>query len=525
MIFSLSTVADSRRCGPHWVLRLVLGGIVNPRRAKCAGGSLAILVLLLPVAATAQSSAPQPAAPQPAATQPAALQSAAPQADAPQTAAAQPAETDDPGEATTLFPHPENSRWWLSGQINVVFQYHPAFPAKYSGPNSLNPVAQYATTHIFTLYTGYELTHTTEVLVDVEEASGNGLGGAVGLAGINDLDDVRTVQGVQLSIAPYLARLMLHQIIPLSSERVSSDRGAMGLATSLPARRIEFRIGKFDLADFFDNNSGGSDSHLQFLNWTIVNDGAWDYAANTRGYTDGALLEYDDHQLSIRFAEALMPKVANGIYLDADLARARAENLEGDLSENWLPGRAGVVRLLAYVNHANMGSYRQAIDDFLEGITPTPSMVATRRQGRVKYGFDFNFEQELTKQFGVFGRYGWDDGHTESFAYTEDDQTFQLGGWLRGGTWRRKLDKVGVAFVSNGISGDHREYLKLGGLGFLLGDGNLNYGRENIPEVYYNAHFWRGIYGAFDLQHVQNPGYNRDRGPVLVPGLRLHLEF
>jgi high affinity Mn2+ porin len=425
----------------------------------------------------------------------------------------------------TLFPHSDNTRWWISGQGNVVFQWHPAFPARYSGQNSLTSQSQSATTHIVTLYTGFQLTHTTEVLADIEDATGGGIGGAVGLAGITNLDDVRTVQGVQLSRAPYLARLMLRQIIPLSSDRVRATRGPFGLATSLPARRIEFRIGKFDLADFFDNNSGGSDDHFQFLNWTVDNNGAWDYAANTRGYTDGAVLEYDDHRWSVRFAEALMPKVANGINLDANLLRAHSENMEAQFGGNLLPNRAGIVRVLAYVNHGNMGNYREAIIDFLRGATPLPDITATRVQGRVRYGFGLNFEQELTSQLGVFGRYGWSDGRNESFAYTEDDETVELGAWLRGEKWRRKLDKIGFAFVTNGINKDHQEYLKLGGLGFLLGDGNLTYGRENILETFYNAHMWKGLYGAFNLQYIVNPGYNRDRGPVIVPGLRFHVEF
>jgi hypothetical protein len=432
---------------------------------------------------------------------------------------------DNSTTPTTLFPHPDNTRWWISGQGNVVFQWHPTFPALYSGPNSLSAQAQSSTTHILTLYTGFQLTHTTEILADLEDSTGGGIGGALGLAGATDLDEVRTVQGVQLSRAPYLARLMLRQIIPLSSDRVTATRGPLGLATSLPARRIEIRVGKFDLADFFDNNSGGSDDHLQFLNWTVDNNGAWDYAANTRGYTDGAIVEYDDHRWSVRFAEVMMPKVANGIHLDADLARARAENVEGQFNGSLIPKREGAIRLLGYVNHANMGNYREAIDDFLEGMTARPNIVDTREQGRLKYGFGVNVEQELTSQIGVFARFGWNDGRNESFAYTEVDQTVEVGTWLRGEKWRRKLDKVGFVFTTNGISKDHQEYLRLGGVGFLLGDGNLNYGREEILETFYDAHFWRGLYGAFDLQYIQNPGYNRDRGPVLVPGLRGHVEF
>ena len=404
-------------------------------------------------------------------------------------------------------------------------QWHPSFPAKYSGPNSLTPWAQSATTHILTLYTGYELTSSTEVFADAEYATGGGIGGAVGLAGVTDLDSVRTVQGIALSSAPYLARLMIRQIIPLSSERVEADRDQFHLATSLPVRRIEFRVGKFDVADFFDLNTWGTDSHLQFMNWTADNNGAYDYSANTRGYTDGAILEYDDHWFTARFAETLMPKVANGINLDADLARARAENLEFEARGTRIAHRAGVVRLLAYLNQANMGNYREAIDDYLHHETPRPDIVAARVQGRHKYGFGLNFEQAITPEIGVFGRLGWSDGRNESFAYTEVDRTLELGAFSTGTSWRRKSDRAGVVFVANGIVAAHQEYLALGGLGFLLGDGALTYGPEKIFEGFYTAHLWRGFFASFDLQHINNPGYNQARGPVLVPGLRLHLDF
>jgi hypothetical protein len=425
----------------------------------------------------------------------------------------------------TIFPHSETSRYWISGQANVVFQWHPTFPAKYSGPNSLTPEAQSSTTHVLTLYTGYQLTQTTEVLTDFEDATGGGIGNAFGLAGFTDLDAVRTVSGIPLAKSPYLARLMVRQIIPLSGERVSAERGPLGLATSLPARRIEIRVGKFDLVDFFDVNSAGSDTHLQFLNWTVDNNGAYDYAANTRGYTDAAMLEYDDHSWTVRFAEAMMPKVANGIHLDADLARARSENLEGEWRRNFLPGRAGVIRVLAYLNHANMGNYREAIDEFLEGQTTTPNIIDTRRQGRHKYGFGLNFEQDLASQFGIFARLGWSDGHNESFAYTEVDRTAEGGLYFKGAAWHRKNDRAGAVFTINGISGDHARYLALGGPGFLLGDGGLSYGGEKIFETYYTAHVWRGIFASFDLQHINDPGYNEARGPVLVPGLRAHIDF
>jgi high affinity Mn2+ porin len=428
----------------------------------------------------------------------------------------------DSGDILTLFPHSDTAPFWISGQANIVFQWHPSFHAKYSGPNSFHSRGENATSKVYTLFLGYQLTHYTEVLVDVESAGGRGLSAALGIAGFVNLDVVRNPE---LGPVPYLARAMVREIIPLSSERVSVERGPFGLATSLPPRRLEFRIGKMGLVDFFDTNSWGTDSHLQFLNWTVDNNGAYDYAANTRGYTDAAILEYDDHWFTVRFGEALMPKVANGIFLDADLSRARSENLELDGTGSLFLHRAGTVRLVSFLNHANMGNYEEAIRNFKNGETPVPDIVSTRRQGRNKYGFGLNFEQELTSQIGVFGRLGWGDGRNESFAYTEVDRTLELGVFTKAEKWKRRNDRAGAVFVMNGIVAAHQQYLALGGRGFLLGDGALTYGHEKIFEGFYTAHLWRGFFASFDIQHVNNPGYNKDRGPMVVPGLRFHVDF
>jgi high affinity Mn2+ porin len=435
-----------------------------------------------------------------------------------------PSTSDDTesGDLLTLFPHSETAPYWISGQANIIFQWHPSFAAKYSGPNSFHSYGENATSKVYTLYLGYQLTHNTEVFMDVESAGGHGLSAALGLAGFVNLDVVRNPE---LGDVPYLARAMVRQIIPLSEERISAERGPFGLATSLPARRLEFRIGKMGLVDFFDTNTYGTDSHLQFLNWTVDNNGAYDYAANTRGYTDAAIIEYDDHWFTARFGEAMMPKVANGIFLDANLARARSENLELDATGNLFLHRAGTVRLISFLNHANMGNYEQAIRDFQEGETSVPDIISTRKQGRHKYGFSLNFEQELTSQLAFFGRLGWGDGRNESFAYTECDRTLELGAFTKAEKWRRKNDRAGAVFVMNGIVAAHQEYLALGGRGFLLGDGGLNYGHEKIFEAFYTAHLWRGFFASFDIQHINNPGYNKDRGPAVVPGLRFHVDF
>ncbi len=430
--------------------------------------------------------------------------------------------TDGATPRDTFFEHSDTAKWWISGQANFVFQEHGDFYAAYSGPNSLKNTSEHATSRVLTLFTGYEFTSNSMVYLDVEEAGWGGISGALGLAGFTNLDVVRNPT---IGTAPYIARLMFQQIIPFSEEKMEIPRGPLTLATQLPVRRLEIRFGKFSMADFFDNNVGGSDSHYQFLNWTADNNGAWDYAADTRGYTVGAILDYEDRNWGIRFAEALMPKVANGPNLDADVARARAENIELELRYKLLKNKDTTVRFLNYVNHGNMGDYTQAVQLYLDHVTPTPDVVATRVQGTAKYGFGINFQQEISSDVWAFARWGWADGKKESYCYTEAESTIEAGVYAKGTQWHRTLDRAGAAFISNGISAAHQSYLANGGLGFLLGDGGLTYGRETIEEAFYDTHIWRGVYFSFDLQHVNNPGYNQVRGPVTVPGLRLHLEF
>lgn len=439
-----------------------------------------------------------------------------------QSSPSAPAPSADPDPLPVMLPHPESDRLWLSGQANFISQWHPAFHSPYSGKNSLPPEAQDATSRVLTLFTGLRLTGTAELLCDVQESGGHGIGEALGLGGITNLDVVRNTT---LSKKPYVARLMWHQIIPLGNKNAAAERTPYSLFSELPERRLELRFGKFSMVDFFDLNSYGSDTNFQFMNWAVDNNGAYDYAADTRGFTFAALMEYHDRHWSARFAEGLMPKVANGINLDANMGRARAENAEVEFHRRVIGHQEGILRLLAFVNHANMGSYRAAIDNFLAGRTPVPEITAHPLQTTVKYGFGLNFEQPLNDWMGVFARWGWNEGRHESYAYTEVDETEQIGLGGSGKRWHRRFDRAGLVFVSNAISRDHQQYLALGGFGFLLGDGRLNYGRENIVETYYTLHVWRGFYPSLGFQYVDHPGYNRDRGPVVVPTLRLHLEF
>ena len=433
------------------------------------------------------------------------------------------ANRDDP--APSMFNHSDSSPFWISGQTNIIFQAHPPFHAAYSGDNSLSNAGEYKTSLLGTLFLGRQVPRTnrhTEFLLDIESTGGRGISQALGLAGFTNLDVVRNPN---LSSKPYIARIEIHQIVPLSKETTEGSRGPLNLATEVPVRRLEFRVGKMSAPDSFDVNSVGSDSHLQFTNWTIDNNGAYDYAADTRGYTYGAVIEYQDRIWAVRYGLMLMPTVANGIDLDWNLRRARGENIEFELRKGIWWRKPGAIRILSYVNHAHMGSYREAVEAFLAGEDAVPDITKHEHFGAVKYGFGFNTEQQITNNLRAFARFGWNEGQHESFAYTEVDQTVSAGGDYSGARWGRPHDKLGLAFVTNAISRDHQLYLKYGGKGFLLGDGNLRYGRENIVESYYNWHAWRGLFYALGVSYIANPGYNRDRGPVIVPSVRMHIDF
>ncbi|MGB6724871.1 MAG: carbohydrate porin [Terracidiphilus sp.] len=431
----------------------------------------------------------------------------------------------------SMAPHSEDARYWVSGQANSILQMHGHFHSPYEGPNSLRDIFETKASEVGTLYLGYQLKpntrFNTDLIVDFENAGGRGISQALGLAGATNLDVVRNPN---LSTVPYISRGEIHQIIGLTDDMSDQERSWLALATKVPVRRFEIRIGKMSVPDVFDVNSVGSDSHLQFVNWTIDNNGAWDYAADTRGYTVGGILEYDDRVWSARYGIFAMPVIANGIDLDWAFNRANGQNWEWEVRKGLLSPwqktkRVGAIRVLSYANHAHMGDYRESVNEYLDGITATPEITATEKFGTVKYGFGVNTEQEVTDSLRLFGRFGWNEDQHESFAYTEVGQTVEFGGDYAGHDWHRLNDKLGVAFVSNAIKRDHQAYLHYGGLGFLLGDGGLTYAREDITEWYYNAHIWRGLFGTFGGTQIFHPGYNAARGPVYVTTVRAHIDF
>jgi high affinity Mn2+ porin len=432
-----------------------------------------------------------------------------------------------PGGDMTFLDHDGTGPLWLGAEANSILQAHPAFPAMYptdyAGLRSLHREGEAAISGLFTLFGAYRPFRTTELILDPEMAVGGGISQAQGAAGFTNLDVVRNPS---LPKVPYVGRAEIHQVIPLSQEwEANEDRGPISSFAFVPRHRLELRVGKMSTADIFDVNPAASDSHLQFMNWAVDNNGAFDYAADTRGYTYGAIVEYQGPFLELRVGEMLMPKVANGPDLDWNVGKNRGENLEVEIKYRRDRAWAGTVRLLAYQNYANMGSYREAIDAFLSHVDGKPDITAHRQAGRSKRGLGVNVIQNLWGVARGFLRLGWNDGENETFAYTEIDDTLEVGGDVRGSLWKRPDDKIGVALVSSGLSAAHREYLRLGGIGFIIGDGTLSYARETIVEHYYNAHLWRGAFLAEDVQFIAHPGYNAARGPVWVFSIRAHLEL
>ena len=377
------------------------------------------------------------------------------------------------GSDMDFLDHDKMGPFWLGAEANSIFQTNPSFASKYNGRNSFgvqprpqpqvpSAASEEPNSGFATIFLGYRPTETTELILDPEIAVGGGLSTALGIAGFTNLDVVRNPT---LSHLPYIGRLEIHQLIPLSDDwEPNEDRGPISSFSSVPRHRLELRAGKMSTADVFDINPVASDSHMQFMNWTVDNTGAYDYAADTRGYTYGAVVEYQGPYLEARFGLMLMPKVANGLDLDWNLSKNRAENVELEIKYSRRPDWHGTLRLLGYVNHAAMGSYADAIA-MSEASGLTPDITASRENGRRKVGFGINEFQELGPLFRAFVRIGWNDGKNESFAYTEVDNTFAIGGDVRGTRWRRPDDKLGVAFVSNGISSLHADYLRRGGAG------------------------------------------------------------
>ncbi len=421
---------------------------------------------------------------------------------------------------TTTAPQ----KYDLHFQATYIYQYKPAFNSPYASTNSLTGKEEKQNSVTATMFLGVRLWKGAEIYINPEIAGGSGLSGAFGLAASTNGETFRVGDPAPTL---YLARGYFKQTIALGHDSasragVSIDDQADQLAGKEPVKYVRFLIGKYSLGDVFDVNTYSNSPRTQFMNWALMNNAAWDYAANTRGYTYAFTTILKLEKMTYKANVSMLPKVANGPEINSDLSQEYCFNAEIDRTYKW-HDHPGNVRLLGYYNNADMGSYKQAIQDMGVGV---PDVIATRQYGRTKVGLGLNADQQLSTSVGIFGRLGWSDGKNETWCFTEADQTICAGVNINGQKWKRSNDNIGFAVVVNGLSQTHRSYLADGGLGFQLGDGKLNYANETAAELYYSFKpLSTGIWLTGDYQLVLNPGYNSDRGPVNVFSFRVHVEL
>lgn len=421
---------------------------------------------------------------------------------------------------------PAQARYDVQGEVTIIGQELPPFPSRYSGPQSLPAKGETAATETATLYLGARLAPNVEAYVNPEIAWGNAPGSGNGLAGYlnGDLIGQPVANG-----RPYLARAFVRWRIPVRQGkdqpvgREEVGRAPNVIAGPVPQHRMIVTAGKFAATDIFDFNSFAGNPRTQFLNNAFVNDLAYDYAEDYRGYDWGASVVWSNPAWALKFGSFAMPTTPGGGVMSYNLTDSHSEQAELELDPQVLrpPKPPLTVRLLLYRNVGNMGEYGQALN------YAPPSLAPTRSYGTVRTGFGVNFEQALADggNTGLFGRLGWADGLVETDGFAEADSAASFGAQISGAGWRRKDDAVGIAFGRSWISSSHQQFLAAGGEGFTLGDGALRYGAESQTEAYYRWQANRRLQLTADVQAISNPGYNRARGPATCFSLRAHYAF
>jgi high affinity Mn2+ porin len=420
------------------------------------------------------------------------------------------------GETGILGKGTEPTWYSAHAQGTVVDAVHDDFHAPYTGPLSLLRNEPHATSETTTFFFAARLWEGGEFVFNPEVAGGRGFSGSDGIAGFPNGEITRV--GV-VEPTPYFARLFLRQTIGFGGEKETVEDGVNQIAGTRDISRVTIAAGRMAMTDVADDNRFSHDPRTQFMAWSIMYNGAWDYPANVRGYTDAIAIDFNQKYWALRYAIGAVSTVANGAALDPRFLDANGQVLEwtGRYKLNEQPGN---IRLLAYLNRAHMGDYAEAL-----ALMPVNPDVTQTRAYRYKYGFGLSWDQQVNKDVGIFGRLGWDDGHTEAWMFTAIDRLAEWGVWINGRSWCRPHDQFGLAFDINGLARDHRNYLAAGGLDFIIGDGKLNYGHEMILESVYNLGITKNILFSLDFQEVWNPAYNQDRGPVTIFLGRFHIEF
>jgi len=411
---------------------------------------------------------------------------------------------------------PDPINWSIHGQTTWIAQGYPRFAAAYSGAQSLMPGGQVRNTVSATAFIGVELPNGAAIYFNPEFLQGFGVSDLHGLAGFSNGEAQKAS-----FLYPHFnaSRLYYQQVFGFGGEQESIDDEANQIAQKVDVSRFTFTIGKVSVPDFFDENSYAHESRSDFMNYAIVDAGAFDYAADQVDYTWGMIGELNQKAWALRGAYFLVPTVQEGNDLDTKLFRRGQYILEGE-GRYSLFAQPGKIRVAAWLSSAFAGSFAATLAD------PALDLdITATRKTRIEYGYYANLEQAVTADLGLFARASWRNGQTEVMSFTDIDRSISLGCVLKGSAWGRRDDQVGVAGVVNGLSANYRAFLAAGGLGDIIGDGALNYRSEKILEAYYAYRLDRWSTLTLDYQFVADPAYNADRGPVHILAARFHAEF
>jgi len=439
-------------------------------------------------------------------------------------AGATPADAPDrsAGPAAADEDEDDGRTWQAKFQTTYTFEKKLPFHAAYTGPNSLVTDPERSYTATATAYLGWRPWRSAEVFVVPEVTQGLPFSNLTGLGGFTN-GELTRASGTNPRL--YRQKLYLRQTWSLGGGREKEEAELEQFGKFVDRDRFVLTAGNFAALDVFDDNLYAKDPRTQFMNWGNMAYAAYDYPADARGFAWGLAGEWYEGDWAFRFGRMTVPRDPNQLSLDHRLASHYGDQIELEHGHT-VAGQPGRIRVLAYRDRARMASFQDALV-YLEthpGSDPQ-AIFAVRTGDKVKYGFGVNAEQAIGPDLGAYLRAMHSDGHTETLAFTEVDQSLAAGLVLKAAAWGRPLDNLGLSFMQNTISRDRRNYLEAGGISFFIGDGALRYAPERIVELYYSATIVRDVSATVGWQHIQNPAYNADRGPVEVLAFRLHAEF
>ena len=432
--------------------------------------------------------------------------------------------------------------WNAYGQFTYITSFHPAFSAPYTNLNgsinSLLPTPEQSWTGSFTLFLGVRLWQGAQAYFVPEAIAEQAFSQLRGLGGVIQNFELQKTGLTTPQV--YRSRIYLEQTFGLGGGAVVLESDPMSLGGVVDKRRIVLRAGNFSVIDFFDKNTFSGDLRQQFFNMAFLTYAAYDFTADARGYTWGGMVEAYHDDWAIRFGRFAPPVNPNVLALTLEADKYYGDQVEIE-HDHQLFGRAGAIRVLAYRNRENMGKFRDAITALESDPTKNAANCGSRysygstnatapdlcwvRRPNDKIGIGINVEQAITDDVGVFLRGMYSDGQTEVYAFTPTDRSLSFGASAKGSAWRRPSDVTGIGYGIGWISQAHADYLRMGGVDGFVGDGSIRQAGESVVDVFYSVNVASAVWLSADYQHVTNPAFNADRGPIDIFGARIHAEF